>query len=88
MCSRRPSATNLDPSPSPNPNPNPNSNPNPNVLKAAKRNELRQTRRLMEKDEPARAALAKARPELQKVFDAACAKYSRRERCVPQVERG
>ena len=40
------------------------------VLKAAKRNELRRTRRLMESDDPACAALAKARPELQKVFDA------------------
>ena len=52
------------------------------VLTAAKRDELRQTRRLMESDAPARAALAKARPELQKVFDAACAKYSRRERSL------
>jgi len=50
------------------------------VLKAAKRDELRQTRRQMEKDAPACAALAKARPQLQKVFDAACTKYSRRER--------
>ena len=52
------------------------------VLTAAKRDELRQTRRLMESDAPARAALARARPELQKVFDAACAKYSRRERSL------
>ena len=52
------------------------------VLKAAKREELAMTRRLMEKEEAVAVVLAKARPALQRAFEHACAKRRERSRAL------